>query len=80
MEASHEKRSNHDVPQWMVTEKISLAEKLELRLYQLISVFPVLVTFGLYTYLLVFYCLVSTFYDDDQCRCSYTRVLSAASN
>lgn len=61
MEASHEKRSNHDVPQWMVTEKISLAEKLELRLYQLISVFPVLVTFGLYSYLLFFYCLVSLF-------------------
>lgn len=51
-------RSN-GIPSWMIQEKVSLAERLEVRLYQLISVFPVFVTFGLYTYLLVFYVGVS---------------------
>lgn len=47
------------VPIWLTQEKVSLRERLEVRLYQFISIFPVLVTFGLYTYLLIFYCGVS---------------------
>lgn len=47
------------VPLWMVADKVSFWEKAEVKLYQLISVFPVFVTFGLYSYLLIFYAVVS---------------------
>jgi hypothetical protein len=45
-------------PPWMRAEKVSFSEKLEIKLYQIISLFPVMVTFGLYLYLFIFYVVV----------------------
>jgi hypothetical protein len=53
--------SREAIPSWMVQEKISFLENFEVKVYQLISIFPVFVTFGLYTYLLIFYILVNIF-------------------
>jgi hypothetical protein len=50
------------IPPWMVQDKVSFWEKVEIKLFQLISIFPVFVTFGLYTYFLVFYVGVSVLF------------------
>ena len=44
-----------NLPPWMIAEKTSAWEKAEILTYKLISIFPVFVTFGLYTYLFVYY-------------------------
>ena len=46
-------------PTWLVQDKASFWERAEVKAYQVISVFPVVVTFGLYSYLLAFYIAVS---------------------
>ena len=43
----------------MQAEQISTWEKLEICLYKFVSIFPVFVTFGLYSYLASFYIIVS---------------------
>jgi len=52
-------RSNGMPPTWLVQDKASFWERAEVKAYQVISVFPVVVTFGLYSYLLAFYIAVS---------------------
>ena len=49
-------------PPWVHVEKVSFTEKLEIKVYQIISLFPVMVTFGLYFYLLFFYLVVTFTY------------------
>jgi hypothetical protein len=44
-----------NLPPWMMAEKTSGWEKAEILVYKLISIFPVFVTFGLYTFLFTFY-------------------------
>jgi len=39
----------------MQAEQISTWEKIEINLYKFVSIFPVFVTFGLYSYLAAFY-------------------------
>ena len=46
-------------PPWMQADKVSISEKLEIKMYQIISLFPVMVTFGLYLYLFIFYFVVT---------------------
>ena len=75
---SHQKQSS---PPWMMADKVSIWEKTEISLYKLVSIFPLLVTFGLYTYLFIFYVGVTfalvkmmlTIY----CSFSYIQVLQA---
>ena len=79
----HGEPPNHigGVPLWMVADKVSFWEKTEVRLYQLISVFPVFVTFGLYTYLLIFYVGVSVpSCLNNEISCTSTHVLQEASS
>lgn len=52
-------QKNAQIPPWMIQEQVSFQEKIEIKLFQLISIFPVFVTFGLYTYFIVFYVGVS---------------------
>ena len=54
--------ASNGLPPWLTAqEKVSFWERAELKMYQLVSVFPVFVTFGLYLYLLIFYLWVSAF-------------------
>ena len=52
-------KSNY--PPWMHVEKVSFKEKLEIKLYEMISLFPVMVTFGLYVYMMIFYFTVTIY-------------------
>ena len=47
--------SRNTLPPWMQAEKISFGERFEICLYRLVSIFPVFVTFGLFSYLALFY-------------------------
>ena len=53
--------SSAEVPPWNLPDKVTWQEKLEERVYYLISISPVFVTFGLYMYVLVYYVGVSSF-------------------
>lgn len=53
--------SSAEVPPWNLPDKVTWQEKLEERVYYLISISPVFVTFGLYMYFLVYYVGVSSF-------------------
>ena len=52
-------QSKGSQPPWMQAEKISTWEKIEICIYKFISIFPVFVTFGLYSYLFTFFVGVS---------------------
>ena len=43
----------------MQAEKVSLAEKLEIMMFKFVSLFPLVVTFGLYAFLGTYYVGVS---------------------
>jgi len=43
------------LPPWMQTEQISLGERIEITAYKMITYIPVVVTFGVFSFLLVFY-------------------------
>ena len=47
------------MPPWMQAEKVSMGERLEILVYKFVSVFPVFVTFGLCTFLFIYYVGVS---------------------
>jgi hypothetical protein len=49
------------LPPWMQAEKVSMGERFEIFMYRFVSIFPVFVTFGLYSYLGVFYIGVTTY-------------------
>ena len=49
------------LPPWMVAEKISLFERIELWSYKLITYLPVAVTFGVFSFLFIFFSHVSSF-------------------
>ena len=61
-------------PPWMQVEKISVWERTEICIYRFISIFPVFVTFGLYTQLFSFFIGVS--YNN----CNDTIVLRLSNN
>jgi len=50
------------LPPWMQAEHVSFGERFEIWMYRFVSIFPVFVTFGLFTYLGAFYIGVSTSY------------------
>lgn len=52
-------RQRSSVPPWMVAEKVGFGERVEIMLYKLVSLFPLLATWGIYSYLFVFYVGVS---------------------
>ena len=43
------------LPSWIHQENTSLTEKIEIKIYHAIASFPLFVTFGLYTYLYIFF-------------------------
>lgn len=47
------------LPPWMQAERVSFGERFEIFLYRFVSIFPVFVTFGLFSYLGVFFVGVS---------------------
>lgn len=61
------------LPPWMQAEQISIWEKLEIMSYKVITYIPVLVTFGVFTFLFIFYMHVSRF-----CRCLTARSSSTS--
>ena len=48
------------IPPWMQAEKISFGERIEILAYKFITYIPVMVTFGLFTFLFAYYSYVST--------------------
>lgn len=53
-----QRESNQGLPPW-VQGQVSVTEKLEIYIYKFITIVPVLVTFGVYFFLLGFYGVVS---------------------
>ena len=47
----HNEQMWASLPPWMQAEKVSLAEKLEIMMFKFVSLFPLVVTFGLYAFL-----------------------------
>ena len=51
-----------EVPNWIGVDELPWRERCEIQLYKLVSLIPVSVTFCLYTYLYVYYAVVSTLF------------------
>ena len=47
------------LPPWMQADKISFAERTEIQIYKCITYIPVLITFGVFIFLFIYYTFVS---------------------
>jgi hypothetical protein len=47
------------LPEWLHAERISFCERVELGVYRVITLVPVAITIGVFTFLFVFYSYVS---------------------
>ena len=47
------------IPPWLQAERISFWERIQLRLFRLITIIPVIITFGIFIFLATFFSLVS---------------------
>lgn len=50
---------SRQLPPWMQADKISPWEKLEINFYKFVTYVPVAITFGVFTFLFIFYTAVS---------------------
>jgi hypothetical protein len=55
LEKSDSNLTKGEIPPWLQADKMSLSERAEIFLYKTITYIPVVITFGVFTFLFTFY-------------------------
>ena len=56
--SEQQSRESSPLPPWMQGEKISTGEKLEILMYKIVIYIPVAITYGLFSFLFLYYSLL----------------------